>query len=250
MSLTYSIGYNKLLQRDKWLLKSFLSAARVIEHFKYPEISIGDVLVPRKGAIEPQNYPTWKFTYLGLEHVESHSGFLVNYQEKLGEEIKSRSKIFYAGDMLYGKLRPNLNKIFIADDDFKGGICSNEYFVLKLNENVVRPYFLKFVLSSQYVLNQIHAFTAGAALPRIHIDDFLSIKIPMPPLNEVIEIDQKFKALLDQIWKHKYYVDQSANFLELTFNNLFVNGLQEDQFNLADIVFEKKLPIGGLPESI
>ena len=62
--------------------------------------------------------------YIGLENIESETGRLVGDVFTLGSDIKSLKAVFAKGDVLYGKLRPNLNKVFGASFD---GICSTAF---------------------------------------------------------------------------------------------------------------------------
>jgi hypothetical protein len=78
-----------------------------------------------------------KYLYLGLEHIESNTGnFITNIE--VGKNILSSKNVFHKGDVLYGKLRPYLNKVVIATDD---GICSTDILVLKTK----MPKILKYV---------------------------------------------------------------------------------------------------------
>ena len=64
--------------------------------------------------------------YIGLEHVISDK-FRINGCGKSSDTKSTKSK-FYSGDLLYGKLRPYLNKIWKAQFD---GVCSTDIIVLE-----------------------------------------------------------------------------------------------------------------------
>ena len=66
--------------------------------------------------------------YIGFENIGGHTGSLLPYQPTLGAEIKSTKNIFHPGDILFGKLRPYLNKMHLASTD---GICSTDIYVLR-----------------------------------------------------------------------------------------------------------------------
>ncbi len=61
--------------------------------------------------------------YVGLENIESQTGVLLRDPQSDFSMIKSNKNVFRRGDILYGKLRPNLNKVHLANID---GICSTD----------------------------------------------------------------------------------------------------------------------------
>ena len=135
----------------------------------------------------PQNNFAKEYVYLGLEHIESNTGKIFINNE-FGETILSTKNIFEKGDVLYGKLRPYLNKV--AEPDF-AGICSTDILVLKTNV----PKILKYLLLSDDLVSQTSEFMKGVSLPRIGIKDFLNQKIPLPPLSE----QQKIVSEIEKI---------------------------------------------------
>jgi restriction endonuclease S subunit len=198
---TTVISHSDLEKSDKWLINLFLSKTSNIPLTIYNLVKLEELVIERNESIDPQKYPEWMFSYVGLENIEANTGFLTSLEKKAGNKIKSRSKVFYGGDLLYGKLRPSLNKVYLVDSKFGAGICSTEIFVLKVKEDVISPKVLRFLLSTQYVLSQIIAYTAGAALPRIHISDFMNINIPIPDKQVLMALEiqlEEFKIELSK----------------------------------------------------
>ena len=66
--------------------------------------------------------------YIGLENIESQTGVLSGDIQSDFSAIKSNKNVFRKGDILYGKLRPNLNKVHLANID---GICSTDILVFR-----------------------------------------------------------------------------------------------------------------------
>ena len=62
--------------------------------------------------------------YVGLEHIEPNTMRLLG--QGRASEVRSSSVRFSGGDVLYGKMRPYLNKVWVAEFD---GICSAEFLV-------------------------------------------------------------------------------------------------------------------------
>ena len=100
--------------------------------------------------------------------------------------------IFQAGDILFGKLRPNLNKVWLAD---RSGICSTDIFALRASSDAVEPAFFAPYFRRAAFKTEVLKGVAGAQLPRVNFDHLSSLSIHLPP----IEAQRRFIAEL----KHK-----------------------------------------------
>jgi type I restriction enzyme, S subunit len=123
------------------------------------------------------DYPDKEINYIGLANIQSNTGELANFSPVMGKEILSSSPKFKKGDILFGRMRPYLNKVWIADFD---GICSGEALVFRPNVNKVDTRFLHALLLSQFTLDQVVPLQSGSSLPRVSASDVLSIKLPIP----------------------------------------------------------------------
>ncbi|PZV15367.1 MAG: hypothetical protein DCF22_07485 [Leptolyngbya sp.] len=121
--------------------------------------------------------PGENVNYIGLANIQSNSGELVNFEPVRGEEILSASPKFKEGDILFGRMRPYLNKVWIAEFD---GICSGEALVFRPNQDKVDTQFLQALLLSQLTLDQVVPLQSGSSLPRVSSSDVLNIKLPVP----------------------------------------------------------------------
>jgi restriction endonuclease S subunit len=90
------------------------------------------------------------------------------------QTIKSTKTVFKKGDILYGKLRPNLNKVYLAEQD---GICSTDILVFRF-ENINLAYFYKYYLMLPVFNNEVLKTVSGQQLPRTSWTDIKEIKIP------------------------------------------------------------------------
>lgn len=107
--------------------------------------------------------------YLGLEHLAS--GRLVRISGGQASEMRSNTSAFQPGDVLYGKLRPYLDKAVLADE---AGVCTTELLVLRANADVDAR-FLAAVVHSPAFLDYAVAGTTGVQHPRTswaHIREF------------------------------------------------------------------------------
>ena len=114
-----------------------------------------------------------KSNYVGLENIESNtSTYIASNIVPSGENIK-----FSKGDILFGKLRPYLAKVWRAEFD---GCCSSEFFVLTAKE--INPDYLKLVLISPSFIELVNGSTFGAKMPRSNWEFVGDQFIPVPPL--------------------------------------------------------------------
>ena len=111
--------------------------------------------------------------FIGMEHIESGTGVLLGYQNS--NEIESASFSFTKGDVLYGRLRPYLRKVIIAEFD---GCCSTEIFPIRSND--VEPDFIKYWFLSDYITNKINATSAGCRMPRGNMNEVKHFPFAFP----------------------------------------------------------------------
>ena len=120
--------------------------------------------------------------YLGLASVESQTGELSGIHEKAA----GQAFIYKKGDVLYGRLRPYLNKVLFAE---KSGVCSTEFHVMRvINCEKVLPEYIAAILRSDLILSQTRHMMTGNTHPRISNDDVKNLYIPIPELAVQIEI--------------------------------------------------------------
>src|ERR1700684_4024189 len=86
--------------------------------------TLGEIAEPSRERASPMDDPAIR--YVGLEHIEPHSMRLLGHS--YAGETRSSSVRFSKGDILYGKMRPYLNKVWIAEFD---GVCSAEFLVFQ-----------------------------------------------------------------------------------------------------------------------
>ncbi|MGB3905697.1 MAG: hypothetical protein WBB22_12305 [Anaerolineae bacterium] len=96
---------------------------------------LGELCQPRREVIDPKEQTD--VPYVGLGHIDSGEPRLRRWGSS--REVKSSKNAFVAGDVLYGKLRPYLDKAVLAEFE---GICSTELLVLKSNTRFTIPEFL------------------------------------------------------------------------------------------------------------
>ncbi len=152
--------------------------------------------------IDTKNFPANEFRYIGMEHVEKETGNVLEMPIVKGHEIKSQTLIIPKEFLIFGKLRPYLNKYWINNTEFDNIICSSEFFVFDIDSNVDKLYF-KYILASNFIQSQITDKTSGARMPRINEEIFFNLEIPIPPINIQIEIANTISSMKAKIESYK-----------------------------------------------
>lgn len=148
-----------------------------------------DVIDPTKSSVI--------YDYIGLEHIVPDE-FIRCGKGQSNETVALKIK-FEKGDLLYGKLRPYLNKVLIADIS---GVGSTEFIVLMKND-FINWIYLNFQLPK--FLNYTKSMTAGTQHPRASWKDIKHYLICIPNNNQEKEsIERKLLSL------EQYKQSQSA----------------------------------------
>ena len=132
---------------------------------------------------------------LNMEDIIKNGGGFNKFTiKKLNDDFKSNKYIVEVGDVLYGKLRPYLRKIEIAP---KNGFTTTEMFPIKvINQNLISPYYLRYVMLSPYFANRINGSTYGMKMPRVGTKYLASMLIPLPPFEEQKRIVTKVEKMM------------------------------------------------------
>ena len=116
--------------------------------------------------------------YLGLANVQSNTGELVATESEVGGICFA----FQRDDVLFGRLRPYLNKVYKAE---QSGICSTEFHVMRLRSELetgytLLPEYLATILRSSLVLAQTRHMMTGNTHPRLANEDVINLIVPIP----------------------------------------------------------------------
>ena len=163
----------------------------------WPMVPIRDVFKKSDETVLPKSLPG-PVTYVSLQNITQTSGKLIgNVVAEDPAEIKSLKNRFQLGDILYGKLRPNLNKVWFADQE---GICSTDIFVVRPSDDRVLPVLYAHMFRSARFNEAVRSLLTGAQLPRIGWKFFTNLEIPLPPLEvqkEIVAEIEGYQKVID-----------------------------------------------------
>ena len=152
---------------------------------------------------------------LELEDIEKDSGRIIQKLCKDDRKACGTRHKFYRNEILYSKLRTYLNKVLVAPSS---GFCTSEIIPIHCIET--NPWFICFVLRSNYFLDYTASLGYGVKMPRLGTNDALISYIPLPPLSEQARI-----------------VDEVAKW------NIIINEIEDDKLELEAYVKKTKSKI-------
>jgi type I restriction enzyme, S subunit len=116
--------------------------------------------------------------YLELEDIEQGTGKLLSIKNTFN--VESSVIKFKKGDVLFGKLRPYLEKYYLAEFD---GKCTGE--ILAFNPISINGHFLRYCVAAPWFIEKCNTLAYGAKMPRVNWPKQLAIfDLPIPSKNE------------------------------------------------------------------
>ncbi len=146
---------------------------------RFATVPLGEVCAQDRASVRARERS--ELPYLGMESIESQSGSLAKGElSKTPEAPEANSFLFTQSHVLYGKLRPYLNKVHVPAFD---GKCSTELVPLRPSKELQREY-LAYFLRAPSTVERISQRVAGARMPRADMSFVMSLPIPLPPGDE------------------------------------------------------------------
>lgn len=158
----------------------------------FERVLLGEVTAPRALKANPGDQPDLE--YVGLEHVKSHTGELVATVP--ASTMKSSSAVVRAGDVMYGRLRPYLNKVHVAKHDY---LASAEFIVLPPSPRIRSDFLTQLLRSPDFL-----AFTAlldTGDRPRVNWNGIKKYSFELPPLDVQQRIVETLEDHLSRVEK-------------------------------------------------
>ena len=189
---------NELIRLKKEQLKDYDNLAQSIfyEMFgdeKYERRKLKDIVKVKSGQVSPLEDPYCDMVHVGPANIESNTGRLINLKTAKEENLISGKYLFDSSMVLYSKIRPNLNKVTIADFE---GICSADMYPLIPSKSIDKK-FLLFILKQKEFLSYAIANSGRANIPKINREALLEYSTILPPLSLQLQFAERL-ALIEK----------------------------------------------------
>jgi type I restriction enzyme S subunit len=198
-------SYTDLIQKTDELVKS-----QFIEMFGDPVRNSKNWPTKPLSSVAPEYAPTVPmedtYWWLNLDMIETFSGRLLDRVTASTEEIGNSTSTFDDSMVLYSKLRPYLNKVYIPDGY---GYATTELVGLKPNPAELNKYFLFNLLRGDQFVAYATGLSSGGQMPRIPMKALREFKCILPPM----ELQNQFVDTYKQSDKSKFelqYVNRNV----------------------------------------
>jgi len=154
-------------------------------------VELGDLVRVRRQRVDPQEYPEMPF--IGMENVEAHTMRLLGTIP--AGTMRSAATHYVPGDVLYGRLRPYLNKVISPPFE---GLASAEFIPLT-PEPGVSTHFIRYRLNAADFVSFTSHLDEGDR-PRVDFDGISTFNISLPPSAEqrrIVEAIDSYITRLD-----------------------------------------------------
>lgn len=162
------------------LMQQLLTGKRRLKGFEgglRPQVRFGDVVRLSKDRLDPGSKHS-AMTCVELEHLESGTGRLVSSTSS--DQQASIKTVFRPGDVLFGKLRPYLQKFLMPDFE---GACSTEIWALRPDPSrLTTAYLLALVQTPEFLAEANRS--SGSKMPRADWSVVSRFQFSLPPVDE------------------------------------------------------------------
>lgn len=162
-------------------------------------IQLGDVVGVVRSREKPQDHP--HLSFIGMQNVEAHTMRLLSTVP--AASMKSSAVHFQRGDVLYGRLRPYLNKVLVAHDE---GLASAEFIPLTASAGV-DPRFICYRLNAADFVSFASRLNEGDR-PRVDFQQIAKFAFALPPTAEQARIIKELDSCLSRLSVAKTGLDQ------------------------------------------
>lgn len=197
---------------------------------------------------------TWVLELEDVEKVSSRLLAKVRFSER---QFRSSKNVFFEGDVIYGKLRPYLDKVLVADEP---GVCTTEMIPVR-GYACLEPSFLRLAMKSPSFIAYANESTHGMNLPRMGTVNARLALIPLLSEAEqrriVAKVDE-LMTLCDQLEQQQEASVTAHQTLVQTLLDALTTASERDDFTAAwariaehfDTLFTTEWSIDQLKQTI
>lgn len=162
----------------------------------------------KSNLVQPDKY--MKYPQIAPDNIEKDTGRLLSHQTVEESGVISGNHLFYRGQILYSKIRPNLNKLTVAPFD---GLCSADMYPI---ESKLPTLFMVYSMLSTYFVSQVSLIIQDRVkMPKINQEELGEIKVAVPSQQEMLTIadylDSKCSEIDALLQNYEYQIATLEN---------------------------------------
>jgi hypothetical protein len=179
-----------------WLPEAMLARTGIAD--AVPRARLGDLATVDTPRIRPADDPTDLYTEIDLADVDKQTGEVTGARARKGGEFSGAKTLFSEGDIVFGRIRPNLNNVALVrrpDPKLPPVLCGSSEWVRIAPHGV--PGFVLVAARSTFVRAQLQA-TEGQTRPRARASELPGLELPLPSEQAQVRMDALVQSALDQ----------------------------------------------------
>ena len=200
-------------------------AQQVVDNYKphfeidesWDKVDLSEIVINVRDSVIPNQMSESTVKYIGLDNIKKGKGVLTGATDCDPRSIKSSKRVFKTGDILYGKLRPNLNKVYVAEFD---GICSTDILAFRLQDYHKSLVYHSILISDNFNKKVLKGIT-GSQLPRTSFNHMKSIKVPIIPSDFQKQIVERLDSEKKIIEGNKKLIEIYSKKIENRINKIW-----------------------------
>ena len=194
------------------LIKLRMIAVELSSNGDTTKSQLSEAIIQKKNV---SNSPHSREKYIGLEHVPSGAYRCMNFGTS--ESAEANCFEFDKGDLLYSKLRPYLDKVFIASFE---GVCTTELIVMNTIDGYLPDYILSIFHSPSFIA-YVNSKSYGTKMPRVSFEIIGNYLAYLPKTDVQIRIVEKINKIQQHIDMVSSQVDSSRSIQRRLINEVF-----------------------------
>jgi len=156
-------------------------------------VAFEDAVEIASNLVNPNTIP--ELPHIAPDNIESGTARLLPFKTIREDGVISAKHRFFAGQILYSKIRPYLRKAVIADFD---GACSADMYPLSPRDVLCARYLLRWLVSEQFTHFAVE-HQGRTVLPKINQTALNKTPLPLPPLATQHEIVRRLESAFAKI---------------------------------------------------
>ncbi len=180
--------------------KTLISYPIIEQDNVLPIVNLGELVFQISNKLMPNEAPNLPF--IGMDCLNKNA--LKPHFTYTFKEFKSAGNWFDKNHILYGRLRPYLNKVYMAEYE---GVASGEFIILETT-NSIKPNYLKLILHQQDFVHWSNKQSSGDK-PRVKFDQIALYNIRVPSIQEQHQIVQEIETRLSVCDKVEQSITES-----------------------------------------
>jgi len=134
----------------------------------------------RGGQVDPASEAYRDFPLVAPNHIQSDEGEIKGASTASEQGAVSGKYLVRGGDLVYSKIRPELNKVAIASQDC---LCSADMYAIRADDSLLQRFLLYWMLSKPFVQLMVDE-SMRVAMPKVNRDSLGGAPVPLPPVDE------------------------------------------------------------------